>query len=253
MADKIYVVVSPAWGVTGAINHAFVYNYTLKEGVGLNVPNKDLSGVGHANHPRTAVSMSRGQWRALKKYPGWNKGTYIPFVNDCFSQLEGAFKYVGSTFPKDTKIQRLQPTRLFQGRYSYADRLRVMTAQLFSMNEAESSAMNKEAAAVIEKNARSGHKYKDRTGRLSSSIRSQPQSEGTSVYYDVDYAPYALDAANDEGMLRAVKASGPELEAIYNKYTEQTINRNIDKLDKEVEDIGEEMMYDQMNSILGVR
>jgi len=35
----------------------------------------------------------------ISKYPGFNKGLWILYFNDCHNQLEGAFSYMGIDYP----------------------------------------------------------------------------------------------------------------------------------------------------------
>lgn len=96
---------SDAWGISG-LNHTFVYSTDLSQGIGANGSSGYTlgNGVGDLSSPYNVVTLPPGMSEKhaldlIKSYDGWNTWLYFPFINDCHSDLKGAFEHAGINYP----------------------------------------------------------------------------------------------------------------------------------------------------------
>ena len=97
------------------MNHAFVYGTEARDGIGMHgsqvVVGHELqqfmktgNGVDDINSSKYTVVDLQGKDELsviakMKEWPGWNKGTWHPWKNDCHDQLQAAFKYARVEYP----------------------------------------------------------------------------------------------------------------------------------------------------------
>ncbi|MFZ6733783.1 hypothetical protein ACO0LG_17785 [Undibacterium sp. Ji42W] len=101
----VRVYSSNAFGIPG-LNHAYVASPETEQQKGrdgLFGITKGAGGYGFEN-PYHSVTLPDGMTARdfmdrIQRYPGWNKGLWFPWVNDCHNDLEDAFKYTGVPYP----------------------------------------------------------------------------------------------------------------------------------------------------------
>ncbi|MBU1342365.1 MAG: hypothetical protein KKD66_12150 [Proteobacteria bacterium] len=102
---EVRVYSSDAFGVKG-VNHAFVYSQESGRGKGTAgsswITKQD--GVGNLSSPYNVVSLPPGMSESdfmdkIENADGWNNWIWIPYLNDCHSDLENAFDQAGVSYP----------------------------------------------------------------------------------------------------------------------------------------------------------
>ena len=102
---EIRVYSSDAFGISG-LNHAFVYSTETGRGKGTagSLWTTRGNGVGDLTSPYRIVPLPPGMSEAefmnkIIEADGWNNWVWIPYANDCHSDLENAFEQIGITYP----------------------------------------------------------------------------------------------------------------------------------------------------------
>ena len=102
---EVRVYSSDAFGIPG-FNHAFVYSTELKSGKGRAGKSgfEWGNGIGDLDAPYVVVKDLKGLsesefMQRIEAYPEWNKGPWIPWIDDCHAELAEAFKYAGVPYP----------------------------------------------------------------------------------------------------------------------------------------------------------
>lgn len=105
---EVRVYASAAFGVPG-LNHYYAYSTETGRGVGRSGVSgyRWGDGLGHGglDNPYAVIPLPPGMTEEefmskLEDYPDWNGGMWIPWYNDCQSDMEGAFKYADTPFPE---------------------------------------------------------------------------------------------------------------------------------------------------------
>ena len=104
----VYVYSSDAFGIKG-LNHAFVWSPELQIGKGTQGSSWSDLGDGVKvealeNAPSHRVTLPPGMtaqefMAGIKEASGWNNWVWLPWINDCHTDLENAFKQVGVEYP----------------------------------------------------------------------------------------------------------------------------------------------------------
>jgi hypothetical protein len=122
---EIRVYSSNAFGTNG-LNHAFVYSTETGRGKGTQgsawVTRGD--GVGDLGSPYVIVAlppgMSEGEFMdRIERAHGWNNWVWVPWANDCHSDLKNAFEQAGVPYPGAPN-----------GRMDFDDNLKAVLPQL---------------------------------------------------------------------------------------------------------------------------
>jgi RHS repeat-associated protein len=102
---EVRVYSSDAFGIPG-FNHAFVYSTELKSGKGRAGSSGFQwgNGIGDLSAPHVVVNDLKGLsesefMRRIEAYPRWNRGPWIPWIDDCHAELAEAFNYAGIPYP----------------------------------------------------------------------------------------------------------------------------------------------------------
>jgi hypothetical protein len=102
---NVRVYSSNAFGIPG-LNHAYVGSPDTdqqKGRDGLFGITLGTGGYGFEN-PYHSVTLPEGVtardfMNKIQAYPGWNKGLWVPWFNDCHNDVEAAFEHVGVPYP----------------------------------------------------------------------------------------------------------------------------------------------------------
>jgi RHS repeat-associated protein len=106
MGLKVFVYFSDGWGAPG-VNHAYVWSTELGRGKGMDGSSGSQGGDGVSDRQngkcievKDLNGMTEEEFiEQIREWPGWNKGLWYPIANDCHTQLEKAFDYVGVDYP----------------------------------------------------------------------------------------------------------------------------------------------------------
>ena len=102
---EIRVYSSDAFGISG-LNHAFVYSTETDRYKGTDGSSWVTRGDGRGDlsNPYNIVPLPPGMSesnfiKGITEAKGWNNWIWIPWLNDCHSDLENAFNQVGVSYP----------------------------------------------------------------------------------------------------------------------------------------------------------
>lgn len=100
---EVRIYSSDAFGIPG-LNHAYVYSTETGTGRGRDTTDPNGNGVRGLDNPYVVVNLPPGMSERdfMKKVinsPKFNKGTWIPWKNDCHSDLNAAFDEAGVRYP----------------------------------------------------------------------------------------------------------------------------------------------------------
>lgn len=251
---NVQVYFSPVGGVTSAVQHVFIYSPDQQTGRGSDFFGKGTQGLASLNNPSININLTRSQYSKILSYPGWDRGIFVPFINDCHVQLENAFDYagVGYKYPNNNKVLvRINPKRTFEGNTSFAADLREIGYEFFNPREFNEESCSEEIARVIYNYVRNKHKYKSRSGTLNSSLRIQKQSSNiTKVYFSAPYADAVLVKTKDPVFNDAVRNNEDNIKSIFQKHYERSIYANEHRISNMIERFGHRVFTNEFDKIL---
>jgi len=102
---EIRIYSSNAFFDVPGFNHAFVYSTETGRGIGRSGKSGYSwgNGVGDLDSPYVIVElkgMSESEFMdRIEAYPGWNRGIWLPWYDDCHTELAEAFEFVGVHYP----------------------------------------------------------------------------------------------------------------------------------------------------------
>jgi len=245
MSDlRIYI--SPVMGISSTFNHVFIYNPDSSQFIST----KGIVGrfVGNEpdrtrNNPYININVPKGTstskfFNKVSSYPGWNKGIYIPFINDCFTQLEGALEYANKPLSLSEKgINRIDIGRDLQE----------ITTIYF--NVGNMSSFNKEVYLLLYNYCKSHHKFKNITGNLLSSLTIKPSKSGDIIYFSAKYAEMVMLRTQQDFLREAVEDNKETIIDLFNKHYQKEINSNRSKIDNKVSELGTRVINEQFSQI----
>lgn len=105
LPSTVRVYSSNAFGIPG-LNHAYVGSPETKQQKGrdgLFGITKGTGGKGFENSYHSVTlpdgMTAREFMESIESYPGWNRGLWLPWLNDCHNDLEEAFKHARVPYP----------------------------------------------------------------------------------------------------------------------------------------------------------
>jgi len=106
LRPTVRVYSSDAFGIPG-LNHAYVGSPETEQQKGrdgLFGITKGTGGKGFENSYHSVTlpdgMTAREFMERIESYPGWNRGLWLPWLNDCHNDLEGAFKHARVPYPR---------------------------------------------------------------------------------------------------------------------------------------------------------
>lgn len=106
LGPTVRVYSSDAFGIPG-LNHAYVGSPETEQQKGrdgLFGITKGTGGKGFENSYHSVTlpdgMTAREFMERIESYPGWNRGLWLPWLNDCHNDLEGAFKHARVPYPR---------------------------------------------------------------------------------------------------------------------------------------------------------
>ena len=247
--NDIRIYRSAVGGITGAAGHVYIYSPELKEAVGSDFFNTEEHGVSTLNNPYYTLDIGNKSqakvFKKIKQYPGWSKGNirpqiiYIPWVYDCYVEAEDALEYAG--VPHKIKHKRVDFSKTFTGPSKSRElkqEVDVIIKQLINNNNNKKDKI----ASIIVNTAKTNHKFKNKTGKLQSSIIYRNDT----IYSTSEYADDVANKTNEDFIVSSLEKSKGNISSII------TNNNKIDDTNfKEViTNIGHDMLTEQFNRIM---
>jgi hypothetical protein len=257
MSKYLRVYRSPAIGFSGAFGHVWVHDTKRNVGIGqTGMPwqGKERGTPNAGTHKRTYKSYEvPGRYDPaaidrIKSYPGWNKGLYVPFYNDCHTQLIDAFEYADVQYPRG--VNRIDYSQTFSYKNSALGKFKVLSDRFNEIVSEGMASSSEQVANIIANSAKANHRFKNNTGRLERSIRATKKAENVyDISANVPYADEVMQRTGNDFIVEAARNKQDEIIRSISASTANAIRRHQKELDSLVEAMGNDIISNQFSKI----